>query len=125
MEEKPTAYVIEDDEDLCFIFSEAMRAAGLEPEVISDGQIAIDRLAVNRPYVVVLDMHLPSVSGEEILRRIRSSAHLKDVRVIIATADARLAEQLETQADFTLIKPISFTLLREITSRIIKPIKNP
>lgn len=118
MELKPLAYVIEDDEDLCFIFSEAMRAAGFEPEPISDGQIAIDRLAVNQPSVVVLDLHLPSASGADILRRIRASAHLKDTRVIIASADARLAEQISSQADFVLIKPVSFSLLKDITSRL-------
>lgn len=122
METKPLAYVIEDDEDLCFIFSEALRAAGFEADVISDGQIAIDRLAVSQPDVVILDLHLPNVSGVEILRRIRSLPHLKNVRVVITSADARMAEQIESQADFVLIKPVSFSLLRDITARICKPV---
>ena len=34
------------------------------------------------------------------------------------TADARLAEQTDKQADFVLIKPISFSLLRDLSSRL-------
>ncbi len=118
MSEAPLALVIEDDEDLSFIFAEAMRAAGFEPEIVRDGQVAMDRLAEVNPSVVVLDLHLPHVAGTDILKKIRAMPHLKGVRVVVATADARLAEQTDKQADFVLIKPISFSLLRDLTSRL-------
>lgn len=118
MSEVPLALVVEDDEDLSFIFAEAMRAAGFEPEIVRDGQLALDRLEVIKPAVVVLDLHLPHVAGTDILKRIRELPHLKGTRVVVATADARLAEQTDRQADFVLIKPISFSLLRDLTSRL-------
>ena len=120
MTENQLALIVEDDEDLSFIFAEALRAAGFEPEIVQDGQLALDRLAVVRPDVVVLDLHLPNVAGTDILKYIRASEHLKGVRVLITTADARLAEQTDRTADFVLIKPISFSLLRDITSRLAK-----
>jgi DNA-binding response OmpR family regulator len=110
--------IIEDDEDLSFIFGEALRAAGFDTEVIRDGQEALDRLESTSPAVVVLDLHLPHVAGTEILKRIREKEGLKEARVVVTTADARLAEQADRQADFVLIKPISFSLLRDLATRL-------
>lgn len=118
MIEDPLAFVIEDDEDLSFIFAEALRSAGFQPEILRDGSAAVQRLAEKAPVVVILDLHLPFVAGTDILKYIREADHLKDVRVVVATADARLAEQTDRQADFVLIKPISFSLLRDLTSRL-------
>ncbi len=118
MSETPLALIIEDDEDLSFIFAEALRAAGFEAEIVRDGQLALDRLAQLTPSVVVLDLHLPHIAGTDILNKIREDQHLKDVRVVVTTADARLAEQADRQADFVLIKPISFSLMRDLTSRL-------
>ena len=119
MTETPLALIVEDDEDLSFIFAEALRAAGFQSEIVRDGQLALDRLAQMQPAVVVLDLHLPNVAGTDILKYIRSADHLKSVRVVVTTADARLAEQTDRQADFVLIKPISFSLLRDLTSRLM------
>jgi DNA-binding response OmpR family regulator len=126
MNNSPLALIIEDDQDLSFIFAEALRTAGFDAEIIRDGQTAMSRLAHSRPEVVVLDLHLPHVAGTDILKCIRETAHLKNVRVVVATADARLAEQTDRQADFVLIKPISFSLLRDLAVRLwanIKPVK--
>lgn len=117
MDEQPLALIVEDNEDLSFIFGEALREAGYQIELIRDGQEAAGYLETNHPLVVILDLHLPGIAGTEILKQIRASDHLKDVRVVVTTADARLAEQLN-QADFVLIKPISFSLLRDLTSRL-------
>src|SRR5512146_1350322 len=118
MSDARLALIIEDDEDLSFIFAEAMRAAGFEPEIIRDGQVAMDQLDKVTPSVILLDLHLPHVAGTDILKQIRAKEHLKKVRVVVATADARLAEQTDRQADFVLIKPISFSLLRDLATRL-------
>ncbi len=118
MSDARLALIIEDDEDLSFIFAEAMRAAGFEPEIIRDGQVALDRLDGAAPSVILLDLHLPHVAGTDILKQIRAREHLKKVRVVVATADARLAEQTDRQADIVLIKPISFSLLRDLATRL-------
>lgn len=112
------ALVIEDDEDLSYIFAEAFRAGGLQPEIIRDGTLAMERLSQVHPKVILLDLHLPHVAGTDILARIREMETLKDVRVVVTTADARLAEQTERQADVVLIKPISFYLLRDLALRL-------
>ncbi len=120
MSEHPLAIIIEDDEDLSIIFNEALRAAGFATVVIRDGQEATEQLALNKdnPDVIVLDLHLPHIPGTELLNQIRADDRLKDVQVVITTADARMAEMTEGAADFVLIKPISFSLLRDLSARL-------
>ena len=118
MSDQPLAVIIEDDLDLSFIFAEAMRAAGFNTEVRRDGKGAFECVEKLHPKVVILDLHLPHVSGPDILKQIRASDELRKLRVVITTADARLAEQTGHLADFVLIKPISFNLLRDIASRL-------
>jgi two-component system cell cycle response regulator DivK len=116
------ALIIEDDEDLSEIFGQALSAANYEIEIIRDGAIAQERLKEVLPVVVVLDMHLPHVSGNTLLKQIRADERLKKTRVVVATADAQMGESLRGEADLVLIKPITFTQLRDLTSRL-HPIK--
>jgi CheY-like chemotaxis protein len=115
----PLALIVEDEFDLSIIFSESFKAAGFETEIIRDGQVAIQRLAETVPDVVALDLHLPNVSGEAILDQIRADERLAETHVIVTTADARTAEPLEDRgATLTLIKPISFSQLRDLARRL-------
>lgn len=120
----PLALIIEDDPDAATIFSEALQAAGFETEIVRTGDKALKRLAVTTPDAVVLDLHLPHVSGIDILRQIRAEARLAKTRIIIATADPRMAELLRGQADLVLLKPISFSQLRDLAARL-RPAASP
>ncbi len=112
------AFIIEDDPDLSVIFAEALQAAGYETEIIQDGQIALTRLAETHPAVVVLDLHLPHVSGEQIFQQIQAQTHLPQPHVIIASADPLMAELLRENAALVLLKPISFSQLRDLAARL-------
>ena len=116
----PLALIIEDDPDAAEIFSAAVKAAEYETEIIASGNKALDRLAVTTPSIVVLDLHLPNVSGADILRYIRSEPRLEKTRVIIASADPLAADSLYGKATLVLIKPISFTQLRNLAKRLGK-----
>ena len=119
MENKFTL-VIEDDEDLATIFSESLKAAGFETEIIYDGAVAAQRLKEVQPIIVVLDLNLPHVDGDELLQQIRGDARLKDTRVIVATADSVMADMLGDEPDLTLLKPISFIQLRDMAERLAR-----
>jgi DNA-binding response OmpR family regulator len=108
--------IIEDDNDLSVIFSEALQAAGFETEIVRSGDTAMERLAVTKPDVVVLDLHLPRVTGVDILRYIRADFRLVGTRVIIATAHPGMSESLRDEADLVLLKPISFAQLRDLAA---------
>jgi two-component system, cell cycle response regulator DivK len=113
------ALIIEDDEDLANIFAEALRGVGFEVEHIADGKLAQERLKNgNIPFILLLDMHLPHVSGGDLLTGIKADERFNNTTIIITTADARMGDMYRDQADFTLIKPISFVQLRDLTARL-------
>lgn len=114
---KPLALVIEDDENLSTIFEQALKMAGYETDTIRDGQQALTALRELTPQLIALDLHLPDVSGEEILEAVRTNERLKECRVILTTADARMGEFLEDRVDLLLIKPIRFSQLRDLAHR--------
>ena len=111
------AFVIEDDEDLAGIFTEALKVSGFEVETIRDGALAQKRIGEASPEIIILDMHLPHVDGPALLTQIHADEHLKDTRIFLATADAQMGEFYRGQVDSVLIKPISFSQLRDLTAR--------
>ncbi len=113
-----SAMIIEDNEDLGIIFAEALQAAGFETRLVPDGERALAQLKESVPRIIIVDLHLPHVSGEAILEWIRSDERFDESRVIIATADPRMADMLKEKADLVLLKPISFGQLRDLAARL-------
>jgi CheY-like chemotaxis protein len=111
---RPLALIIEDHEDAAVIFANALQGTGFEIEIVRSGNTALTWLAETTPAVVILDLHLPQVPGAEILRRIRADARLAGVYVIVATAHPDMAAALNSKADQTFFKPVSYTQLRDL-----------
>lgn len=120
-EDNPLAFVIEDEPSLATIFALALDKAGYRVEIIREGKQALKQLAGSQPYIIILDLHLPYVSGKEILKYIRSDSRLAKTQVIITTADALQAELLQKEADLVLLKPVSFQQLRDLAARLRPP----
>lgn len=118
---KPYALIIEDNQDLANIFALALQGAKFETEIILDGQTALERLAEITPDLVLLDLHLPHVPGKKILRHIRADERLSETLVVVVTADAQLAQELDMQTDVTLLKPVSPSQLRTLALRLRPP----
>ncbi|MBA2670086.1 MAG: response regulator, partial [Gemmatimonadetes bacterium] len=52
------------------------------------GQIGIELATEHQPDVILLDLHLPDMSGVEVLRRLRAQERTRDIPIIIVSADA-------------------------------------
>ncbi len=117
----PLALVVEDDKKQATIFSQALNMAQFDTEVVHDGQVALDKLKEITPALVILDMHLPNYTGDYILKQIRADDRLTKTRVILATADPLMAEPLREESDLVLLKPISFSQLRDLAIRLRPP----
>ena len=117
----PLALIIEDDRRSAHIFSVSLERADFETEIIREGKAAMERLNGVVPELIVLDLHLPEVSGKEILHRIRSDERFAQTHIILATADGALAESLEAEVDLVLLKPISANQLRDLAARLNLP----
>lgn len=113
-----TALVIEDDPTLATIYAKALHSVDFETEIIHDGQVAIDRLAEVSPQIIVLDLHLPNVSGTKIVEQVRSLDHLSETRIIITSGDPHLADQVREDVDLVLDKPVSISQLQLLSARL-------
>jgi len=111
---KPLAFIIEDEDQLADIFTQAMKLADFETQTIADGQKAIEALSNLNPAVVILDLYLPGASGDKVLAYIRNDSRLEKVIVVLTTFDSLLADNLREQSDFVLLKPVSFSQLRDL-----------
>ncbi|MCL4302351.1 MAG: response regulator [Anaerolineae bacterium] len=110
--------IIEDDPKLAAIFSAAFQQANYKTEIIQDGQLATQQLANTIPEVVILDLHLPFVSGADILTQIRADPRLAHTHVVVVTADLFRAEALRDQADAVLFKPVGFIRLQNLVAKL-------
>ena len=115
----PLALVIEDNINMANAFKEAVIQAGYEVHVATDGLTALALLKNETYNFVLLDLHLPGIKGDGILRNIRSMPHLEHTKVVLATADDRMADELDAEADLVFLKPVGFHQLTEIASRFL------
>ena len=114
---EPLALVVEDDADQNVIFTAALEQAGYTVKSIHNGVEARKFLAEYVPTMVILDLHMPGVSGDVLLKEIRADERLKDVRVIVATSDSSYVASLQFSAELVLLKPIGFSQLSQLARR--------
>ncbi len=96
--------------------AEGLRREGMAVDISLDGADALMHAAVNRYDVVVLDRDLPSVSGDQVCRRL--VAEHGETRVIMLTAASTIGDRiegLELGADDYLPKPFEFA---ELVARV-------
>lgn len=108
--------VVEDHRDLAETLAVGLRREGLAVDVVWDGLTALERTAVNRYEVVVLDRDLPGLHGDEVCRSIVASGAA--TRVLMLTAAATIEDRvdgLSYGADDYLPKPFAFA---ELVARV-------
>ena len=108
--------VAEDFEVLARSIGTGLRREGMAVDVVLDGADALERLAVTRYDVVVLDRDLPGVHGDEVCRRLVDSG--SGSRVLMLTAASTVAARVEglgLGADDYLSKPFDFA---ELVARV-------
>lgn len=112
--------VVDDEEGIVSFVRRGLEAAGFQVVVADDG---IDGLALalhDDVELVILDLGLPGLPGEEVLRRLRSRR--PNVPVIVLTAKDAVQDRvanLEAGADDYVVKPFSFSeLLARVRARL-------
>jgi CheY-like chemotaxis protein len=74
-----------------------------------NGNLAFELACQHQPELVLLDLHLPGIAGEEVLARLRDDPRTRDIPVIVVSADAtegRVKNLLAAGADAYLTKPL-------------------
>ncbi len=78
------------------------------------GRLGLDLAREHRPDLILLDLHLPDVPGDEVLRRLRQDAQTRHIPVVVISADAnpgQVRRLLDTGARAYLTKPIDIAQL--------------
>lgn len=111
--------IIEDDPSLAEIYKEALVFAGYRPDIVANGRLALEYLRTVKPDLILLDLHLPEVSGKDILKKIKQNEKLASTKVLITSADLLMAEELRDDVAIVLVKPISFMQLSNLAKRFL------
>jgi two-component system alkaline phosphatase synthesis response regulator PhoP len=119
---KPIALIVEDQKHIAQMELIAVEKAGYEAIMVHDGLVAINKLSEITPKLVVLDLHLPNVSGMEIFDYIRSDFRFQKTWIFLATADDSLAKEMfqKHPCILTLLKPIRMGHLSILASRVLQ-----
>jgi len=121
--DKPFALIVEDKRDIAALFRHVMDIAGFRTEIVFHGRVAIERLSNSQPDIVVLDLDLPGISGNQILEMIRKDGRLRHSKVIVVTSYSQIAESLSVEPDLLLFKPISIEQFSDFIERFQLKIK--
>jgi len=113
--EAKTILVVDDEIKILEIVEAYLKKDGFQVRTAIDGEAALDILKKEKIHLVVLDLMLPKLSGEEVCRKIRT---FSDVPIIMLTAKAEEEDKIQglaIGADDYLTKPFS---ARELVGRI-------
>lgn len=113
-----TVLLIEDEKDVRDLVRLNLRKAGFRVLEAGDGAKGLRLAAENAPDVVILDLMLPGIPGEEVCRALKTGAATTAIPVIMLTAKAQPDDRvagLETGADDYVVKPFS---PRELVLRV-------
>lgn len=108
--------LIEDEARIASFVKSGLESEGLVVEQAADGATGLDLALETGPDLVILDLILPGIPGEEVLRRLRGAG--RTMPVIILTAKDAIPDRvanLNAGADDYLVKPFSFS---ELVARI-------
>lgn len=108
--------LIEDELELSNFLIRGLNKEGYDVDHLEDGQKVMSQLNKHKYDVMILDLLLPKISGEEVLKEMRMNKNFMPVIVLTAVDDVETKTKiLNMGADDYLVKPFSFV---ELTARI-------
>jgi two-component system response regulator MtrA len=100
--------VIDDDPDALKVIGLILQRRGFEPVLVQSGQAAFEFLSHDIPALIILDVMMPGMDGNEVCRQIRADSRTAQVPIVMLTARSATANQVEgllAGADDYLVKP--------------------
>lgn len=103
--------VVEDDPHICSMVKKFLVNAGYDVDTCTDGNKALEQFYIKNYHLVILDIMLPGLNGQDLLKELRK---LNDTPVLMMTAlsdDNNQIKAFSNEADDYVIKPFSMQIL--------------
>ena len=103
---KKKILLVDDEDDLRLVLSLRLKKIGYEVFEAVDGQEALDLARSKIPDLIVLDVFLPVMNGDEVAAILKKDTNLKHIPIILISADSGTLERRaqESGADGYLAK---------------------
>jgi CheY-like chemotaxis protein len=88
--------VVDDDADLRKLTRRMLEQEGWVVEEAENGRVALDRVAENRPELIVLDLMMPEMNGFTFLESLRQHVAWRSIPIVVVTAKDLTAEDLQS-----------------------------
>ena len=101
--------IVDDDPDALTLIGLTLERRGYSVFKAGGGSEALTMIDSNHPDLVLLDLMMPHMDGYEVCRRIKSDPRLLDIPIVMLTAKAQMASQVEgyrVGADDYVTKPV-------------------
>lgn len=99
------------------------RRRGVRLLTAMQGGLGLDLAREHHPDLILLDLHLPDLPGDEVLRRLQSAAATREIPVVVISADATRGQRerlLSAGAQAYLAKPIDIRQLLEVVDAMVQ-----
>jgi DNA-binding response OmpR family regulator len=77
--------IIEDDQAIAQMYRLKFESEGYTVETAEDGELGLKLVELMKPDIILLDIMMPVMTGDEMLEKLRATSFGKDVKVIILT----------------------------------------
>ena len=84
---------VEDNDDNAYMLKNRLSRAGFTVIVATDGAQGVAMAASERPDLILMDITLPDINGEEVTRRLKADPKTKGIPVIALTANAMSSDK--------------------------------
>ncbi len=98
-------FVVDDDIYLAEMVKQTLLAEGYVVTVFNDGGDVLENIAKNRPDLVLLDIKIPGLDGNEILKQIHSEYDISVIMLTGVNNAESMALSLDLGADDYIVKP--------------------
>ena len=105
--------LVDDEIDLRVVTSLGLKNAGYEVFEAADGRQALDLARSKMPDLIILDIFLPGVNGDEVAKTLKNDENLKRIPIILISAFSSALEERfgKCGAESSLAKPFAFAEL--------------
>ena len=114
-----TILIVDDDADIRDMMKLFLETDGYQVIAAADGQDALEQLQRVRPGVIVLDLTMPDMDGEEFLQRMRATRFARTPVIIMSGRDSSQDKAQELHAAACVKKPVDLDELLKTIRQIV------